>query len=184
MVTAVILARQTSLTVSGASELAAPDDQRVVEHAATPQILDQPRAALVDVLRLRLMLLRQIAVRVPATVEDLDVAHSAFGQPSGVQAARGEGARRACVLAVEFERLVAFARKIHQLGHRGLHAVGHLMLADACEDLGVGESLVLLLVDGRQCVELRPAVFSGDAGGVAEIEHRIALAAQQHALVI
>ena len=44
MVAAVVLRRQLALAVDRAAELAAPDDQRVVEQPALLQILDQRRA--------------------------------------------------------------------------------------------------------------------------------------------
>ena len=126
----------------------------------------------------------QVAVGVPAAMEDLDVAHAAFGQAPGVQAAGREGAGLAGLFAVELEGRFGFAGQIHQFGHRGLHAVGHLVLLDAREDFGVAEPLVLLLVEGRQRVELGAAVLARDARRVAQVEHRIALAAQQTSLML
>ncbi len=43
---------------------------------------------------------------------------------------------------------------------------------------------MLLLVQGRQRVELNSAIFPVDALGIAEVENRIALAAQEDALVV
>ena len=80
----------------------------------------------------RVRSLRQVAVLVPAAVEELDEAHAALGQPAGQQAVGGEGAglarrrgrtgRRSC--CGSFDRSVSS-------GTRGLHAEGHLVLGDA-----------------------------------------------------
>ena len=111
VVAAVVLVGELALAVGGAAELAAPDDQGVVEHAALLEVLDEGRAGLVDVLALGLVLLGEVVVGVPAAVEDLDVAHPAFGEAAGVEAAGGEGARLAGLLAVELEGRVALARR-------------------------------------------------------------------------
>ena len=43
---------------------------------------------------------------------------------------------------------------------------------------------MLLLVQGRQCVELDPAVLPVDAPGIAQVEDRVALAAKENPLVV
>ena len=53
MVAAVVRFRQRALRVNRTPELASPDHQRVVEHAALLQILDQRRRRLVSLLALR-----------------------------------------------------------------------------------------------------------------------------------
>ena len=57
-------------------------------------ILDQSGAGLVDVFALRLVLSRQASVRVPAAMEDLNVAYASLGEPTGIQTAGGESAGR------------------------------------------------------------------------------------------
>ena len=47
MIAAVVVVRQPALAVNRAAELAAPDHQRVVEHAALLQIGDQRRRGLI-----------------------------------------------------------------------------------------------------------------------------------------
>ena len=49
MVASVLLTISSTLGVRGASELAAPDDEGVVEHAALLEVLDQRGRGLVDV---------------------------------------------------------------------------------------------------------------------------------------
>ena len=76
-----------------AAELAAPDDQRVVEHAALLQVLDQRRrAAWSTSLAVPAMSLLDVAVVVPVAVVELDEPHAALGQPAGQQAVGRERA--------------------------------------------------------------------------------------------
>ncbi len=49
MVAAVVVGRQLALAVDRAAELAAPDDERVVQQAALLEVLDEGRAGLVGV---------------------------------------------------------------------------------------------------------------------------------------
>ena len=101
MVAAVVGRRQLALRVDGAAEFAAPDDQRVVEHAALLEILHQAPAALIDVAALARQHLGQVGVDVPAAMIDLHEAHAALDQPARHQAGVGERAALARVLAVE-----------------------------------------------------------------------------------
>ena len=50
MIAAVVVGGQLALAVDGAAEFAAPDDQRVVQHAALFQILHQRRGGLIGLL--------------------------------------------------------------------------------------------------------------------------------------
>ena len=62
------------------------------------EVGDEGGAGPVDVLALGFVFLGEVAVGVPAAVEDLDVAHAALGEAAGVEAAGGEGARGAARL--------------------------------------------------------------------------------------
>ena len=108
VVAAVVLTGQPTLAVDGPAKLTAPDNQGVVEQPTALEIPDQGRRALVDIPALRLMLRRQVAVGVPAAMENLDVADAPLHQPTGLQAAGSKGARRVDVVAVEAERLGGF----------------------------------------------------------------------------
>ena len=102
MVAAVVVGLGRALRVWRAAELAAPDHQRVVEHAALLQIEDQARRRPG---RCRApatgSFCVQAAVMVPAAMVELDEAHVALGQPPRQQAVRREGPRLPGVLAVE-----------------------------------------------------------------------------------
>ena len=92
-----------------AAELAGPDDQRVVEHAALLQVGDQRHAGAVDLLGLQRDALLHAAVMVPVLVIELDEPHAALGQPAGEQAVRGERAV-ARLAAVELETFCRLRR--------------------------------------------------------------------------
>ena len=94
-----------------AAELAGPDDQRVVEHAALLEVGDQRRAGLVDFAGAQRQLFLQQAVMIPVAVVELDEAHAAFGQAAGEQAVRGKRAV-ARLAAVELERLRRLRRSM------------------------------------------------------------------------
>src|SRR5436189_139526 len=73
MVVAPIVAlRQLSLAVAGPAELAAPDDERIIQHPPLFQILHQRRARLVRLAALDLDGRREVAVLVPSLVIELD----------------------------------------------------------------------------------------------------------------
>ena len=78
--------------------------------------------------------------------------------------------------------LLRLVGKIRQLRHAGLHAEGHLVLADARGDFGVIDDIVLQpieLLHRIDDVALLPAV---DALRVGEIQDRVAGAAEVDAL--
>ena len=107
MVAAVVGRGELALRVDRPAELAAPDDQRVVEQAALLQVLDQGGRGLVGVVALAADLLGQVAVLVPAHVIELDESHAALGQPAGQQAIGGVAAGLVHVGAVQVEDRLA-----------------------------------------------------------------------------
>ena len=92
-----------------AAKLAAPDHQRVIQHAALLQIGHQRGARLIGGFAILFQFAVQIAVVIPARVEQLDVADASFGQSPGQQAICGKGSGLACVFAVEFVGVFGFA---------------------------------------------------------------------------
>ena len=138
-----------------AAELAAPDDERVVEQAALLQVVDQRGAGLVDVAALRRQMLLQVlgraAVVVPVGVVELHEPHAALDQPAGEQAVAGEAGLLAVLDAVQVERRLALAAGVHQLRGAGLHPVRHLVGVDPRGDFrvaGLDEPLQVQLADG------------------------------------
>ena len=74
---------EATLAERRAAELGREDHQRVLEHAARLQVLDQGGGRLVDVVALVGQLTREGDVLVPAAVEELDEADVAFEQAAG-----------------------------------------------------------------------------------------------------
>ena len=54
---------------------------------------------------------------------------------------------------VQVEDVLRFVRDVGQLGHRRLHAIGHLVLGDPRGDLGIVDSIQLELVELGKLVE-------------------------------
>ena len=92
------------MRVDRTTELAAPDDQRVLEHAARLQVEQQAGAGLVGLLALAGDVFGEVAVLVPSAVQDLDDADAAFDHAAGEQGAVSEGAGLLYLGSVEFER--------------------------------------------------------------------------------
>ena len=94
------------------AELAAPDDQRLVEQAALLQVLEQAGDRLVGVAGVLGVVLDDVAVGVPVVVVvgaagvELDEAHAALDQPAGQQALAAEVVGLLLVDAVELLRLL------------------------------------------------------------------------------
>lgn len=136
----------------GTAELAGPDDEGFLEHAALLEVADQGGAGAVDFGGAEREFLAELGVMVPIAVIELDEAGAAFGQAAGEQAIGGERAV-AGLAAVHGEGFGTFVGEIHEAGHAGLHAEGHFVLGDPGVDFGVvDEGLVVAveLEDGLQ----------------------------------
>src|SRR5947207_7396543 len=89
-------AARRRLGIRSTAELAAPDDQRVVEHAALLQVGEERSRRLIAVGAERAVALVVVLVRVPGLlvarigVIDLDETHAPLGQAAGEQAGLAE----------------------------------------------------------------------------------------------
>ncbi len=104
MIAAVVVFGECPLGVNRASEFAAPDDQRVVQHAALLEVFQQRVTGLIDVLALAGHPSGDIGMMVPVVVIDLNESHAAFGQSSRHQDRVGKRARLLRFFAVQFEK--------------------------------------------------------------------------------
>ena len=120
---------------------------------------------------------------VPALVVELDELHAAFGQPPREQAVGREASRLAGVGSVQLEDVAWLPGRVHHLGDRGLHTVGHFVLSDAGVDLLVGKLQALELVQFAQPVKHQAAAGAGDAFRIVEVKHGLAARAELHTLV-
>ena len=181
VIAAVIGRRQPPLRVDGPSELAAPDEQRVVQHAALLQILQEAITRLIDVLALARQMSGHVGMDVPAIQPDLDESRAALEQPARRQAALREASGPARVLAVELVHARRLAGEIGQLRHGRLHAIRHLVLRDARQRFRVADRLVLQLVQLAQRIQHSPADGRRHAVGIVDEQHRLGARTQRHA---
>src|SRR5262245_35573167 len=170
-----------------AAELAAPDDQRVVEHAAALEVADQGGDGAVHAAALVAQTVgdrfaRTGAVEIPAPIVKLHEAHALLQEPPGEQAIVVEagGAR---LSAVHVENLPRLARDVHHLGHGELHAESQLVLDDARPRLGTAQLFGLHLVEIAQSIETEPAHVAVHATRIGHVKHRIALRPALDALI-
>ena len=184
VVAAVVLLGESALAVDRAAELAAPDDERVVEHPALLEVLDEGVAGLVDVLALAPHAARKVGVMVPVVMVDLDEADASFHETAGHQHAVGEASALTGFLAVQIEDVFRLLGEVGQFRHRSLHAEGHLILLDAGMGLRVAHGLVVEAVELVDAVDGLLAQVVGHAGRVVDEEDRVALAAEGDAGVL
>src|SRR5690606_36883930 len=88
-----------------AAELAAPDDERVVEETASGEVLDQRRGRLIGVAALVVELGREAIGLCTPRVHELYEAHASRDEPSREEAVVREAPRRRDVRTVTRERL-------------------------------------------------------------------------------
>ena len=134
---AVVGVGEAALAVHSSAKFTTPDHQGVFQQASLLQIQNESGGSLVGIARLTADLLRQFGMLVPASVKELNEAHASFRQPPGQQAIRGKRARLSRIRSIEFKNVIRFLGQVRQFGHRGLHAVGHLVLCNARRDLRI-----------------------------------------------
>jgi hypothetical protein len=125
----------------------------------------------------------QIVVLVPAGVHALDEAHAALDESAGDEAVVGKGALREHIGAVAIEHMLRFLGEIEQVGHAGLHLVGHLELRDARLDLRIAVVLEMRFIHEADVIEQGAALLAAHAGRIAQVGHGIADIAKAHALI-
>jgi hypothetical protein len=147
------------------------------------EIGDQRGAGLIGVLALLGEDPWEIAVLIPAAVEELDEAHATFGEAAGKDAIGGDRCRVARIGAVEVEDVIGFIPQIGEFGDAGLHAKRHLVLRDTRFNVGIANVVKAVTIEICGGVKERATPFAGDAGRIVEIKDRFAGTTQQHALV-
>ncbi len=86
MVAAVVRVGHAALRIDRSTELAAPDDQRIIQQAALFQVSDQCGSSLIGVAALAFDRIRQAAVVIPAHVKQLHKPNITFSQSASQQA--------------------------------------------------------------------------------------------------
>ena len=90
MVAAIVGPSEGALRIHGAAKLAGPHHQRVVKESALLEVRHERVAGLIGVEALEAMISGQVAVLIPAAMQDLYDPNIALGHASGEQAARGK----------------------------------------------------------------------------------------------
>ena len=139
-----------------ASEFAAPDHQRVVEHAALLQVLEKACNRLVGVAAVVLVVLHEIAMGVPVRVImcasriDLDESDATLDESARQQALATEVVRTSFADPVELLGLRVLVLEIDGLRCGRLHSIGQFVAVDSGLEIRVsgpkvGVSLVVVL---------------------------------------
>ncbi len=153
VIPAVVVFGEFTLTVDGAAELAAEDDNGIFEQATLFKILDQSGSRLIDGFTIVRQVLWQIVVLIPASMKELNKAYTALSHPSGENAVRGEGAFVSRFGAVEVVDMIRLLFGIHQIRHRCLHAKCHFVLGYTGLDFRIPHPFKTLLIQVAQTVE-------------------------------
>src|SRR5688500_18150801 len=102
----------TALAHRSAPEFPTPNYQGVIEQAALLQVLNKRRTRSVARFGGVRHVLLDIVVMVPGAMIKLNESHSAFRQPAGEQAVRGEAAVARFLHAIHLEHLVRLSFEI------------------------------------------------------------------------
>src|SRR5262249_36462962 len=108
---------EVALSIGGAAELAAPDDESGIQEAARLQVLDQGGDRLIDIANLPARAADDVGVLVPAAVEKLHETDAALDQAPREQGLAGEGAGVSHVGAVHVDGALRFPVDVHEVGH-------------------------------------------------------------------
>ena len=96
----------------------------------------------------------------------------------------GVGAGLGGVRAVHLQRGLTLAAEISEVRHARLHTKSHLVLRNARLCFGIAKALEGLLVQLTERIQHRASVAGIHAGWILYVQHRIAAAAQFHAVVL
>ena len=141
------------VVVGRAAEFAAPDDERVVEHAALLEVADERGDRLVHAADALGVGALEVVVAVPAAAEDLHEAHAFLHEPAREQALAAKGRGVLVVQPIHLAGGVGLALEVEHVGHFHLHAKGEFVGVHAR-----GEFLVLGMLRGVLRIEERELV--------------------------
>ena len=176
---ALIGARGGQFDGRGAAELAAPDDERLVEQAAALEVGQQGGDGLVGFAGEASVLHFEVVMAVPGlsvTVPELDEAYAAFGESAGDEELPSQDR-----VAVHLAGLLVLTADVEGVGRLELHPVGHLEgmgprleggvgapgLAVGAVELGQEVELAALGGPGKSAVaDVLDELFRGPSGRV------------------
>ena len=145
----------------GASELAAPEHEGILQHPTLFEVLQERGDGLVALVCETWMLFFDAEMAIPwlaGTVPNLDVPHTPFGET-----ACDEDLSTLQGIAVQIPDVLGFGAHIEGIGGLGLHAESEFEGLDACLELWItGARLVMELVELLHITELFPLMFRED----------------------
>jgi hypothetical protein len=112
----------------------------------------------------------------------LDESHTTLGQSPSHQTVGGKTPVARLVHPVQVEDMLGFPAEVGQLGHGGLHAKGHFVLADARLDFGIDPFFGQDAVEAADLLDDLPLGALADAFGIADVVHRIAFGLEKNSL--
>ncbi len=169
MIAAPARARQLALRETGAAELAAPDDQRVLEQAALLEVAHQAGRGLVDLAHADGMKRRVPRMMIPGVVIELHEFDVTLGKPPRQETIAREGAWRVHGVAVKAQDMLRLVGNVRRFRHGALHAVSHFVLHDLRQDLRIARALILRTCELRYRLDGLAACLMRDPVGVAYI---------------
>src|SRR5262249_12431677 len=119
-----------------ATELAAPDDERVLEQPTPLEVGEERGDGPVYGVAASLEVGLEVAVLVPAAAADLDEAHARLDHAPREQARAAEGVRAVGADSVHFLRLTGLLGDVEDGRHLALHAEGKFVRFDHPLDAG------------------------------------------------
>ena len=132
----VVIAAVGPLPVRRATELAPPDDERIVEQAAVGKVGEQAGNGAVDLAGGVLERRAEVEVMIPVSVRHLDEAHAGFHESPRHEALPTEGIGAVAAHAIALERLGRLVADVHHLRHFVLHPEGQLVRFDHALRIG------------------------------------------------
>src|SRR5215472_6287722 len=147
----IVVAAQASFVERRASELTAPDDERIVEHSTRFQIRQQAGDGLVGRFTPLAVISLDVLVRVPTaarTTVEFDEANTALDQAASKETVLSESPGLVFVQTVQFLSRLRFLRKIDYFRRGALHFVREFIRTDARIELGI-----VLLIFAPELVE-------------------------------
>ena len=106
MIPPIIGFRQTALAVDGTTKFTSPYDESVLEHPPLLQIFHEGRTRLVNDATLSTNVIRQVAVLIPLSNEDLSESDTAFGKTTCKEAIGCKGPWLLHLLPIHLKRLL------------------------------------------------------------------------------
>ena len=177
----VIAAR--ALTHRRSAKLAAPDDQRRVQHPALFEVIKECRASRIRLTGSNRHRDFHVPVMVPCPVVYLNTADTALQQTACEEAVAGECAITGTLDTVALQGLRTFILHVGQLRDRELHPKGHFVLRDACRGLGIQRLYGPLSVDRIDGLNQLFLEVTRIATGTCNVVNGISLCLKRNALV-